>query len=262
LAPPRLAHLLLLAALACPGSAFGARALVLAFDPLPPWKIKQGGSYGGAYTEIVRELARRIDLPLHVLDCPLKRCLSLLEQGTADIAIGYKESDQRRRFLHFLATPYRARSADKVFYVLRERGVRIRHYQDLAGLRIGVKLGADYFPRFDDDAALNKDAARDMEVNFRKLALGRLDAVLIPEDQGEAMLARLDLRPLVAKAEFRQPDHTARAVALSKKSPHAARLADLNQAMAAMARDGTLEKIYQRYYFDAMRVAPDAVRIE
>jgi len=257
----RAAALLLATVLALPWPALAARPLVLAFDELPPWKTVQGDIYGGAYTEIVRELARRVGLPLEVVNCPLKRCLSMLEQGSADIAIGYKASGARHHFLHFLATPYRTRSADKVFYVLRERGALIRQYQDLNRLRIGVKLGADYFARFDADAALNKDAARDQQVNFRKLALGRLDAVLIPEDQGEAMLARMDLRGVLAKAPFRHGDPTPRAVALSRKSAHAARLADFEQAMAAMVRDGTLERIYRRDYFDALRIAPDAVVI-
>lgn len=257
-----LAALALLGALACPCTAHTARPLVLAFDPMAPWKIETApGQYGGAYTEIVRELARRLDLPLQIVNCPLKRCMTMLEHGEADIAIGFKDSPERRHFLHFLATPYRTRSADKVFYVRRASAPPIRRYEDLRGLRIGVKLGADYFARFDADAALNKDPARDMEVNFRKLAMGRLDAVLVPEDQGEALLAQLQLQDQLAKAPFRQGDPTPRSVALARKSAHAARLPDLERAMAAMARDGTLDNIYSRHYFDAMHVAPDAVQI-
>ncbi|MES2318463.1 MAG: transporter substrate-binding domain-containing protein [Pseudomonadota bacterium] len=258
----RLARVVLLAALAWPSAAAAERALVLAFDELPPWKtLAAPGQYGGAYTEIVRELARRAGLPLDIVHCPLKRCMRMLEQGTADLAIGYKDSPERRRFLHFLVTPYRTLSADKVFYTVRGKGVAIASYRDLAGLRIGVKSGASYFARFDNDAALNKDAARDMEVNLRKLLLGRLDTVLIPEDQGEALLARLDLGALLGKAAYREHDPTPRSVALSKASPHVARLAQLERAMADMARDGTLEKIYRRHYFDAMHVAPGAVSI-
>jgi polar amino acid transport system substrate-binding protein len=253
--------LLLAAVLAASPAARAARPLVLAFDELAPWKTLHGGQFGGAYTEIVRELARRTGLPLQIVNCPLKRCLYMLEQGSADVAIGFKSSPERRLFLHFLATPYRTRSADKVFYTRQGSGVQLRSYPDLAGLRIGVKLGAEYFDRFDDDATLYKDPARDMEVNFRKLALGRLDAVLIPEDQGEALLAQLDLRGTLAKATLRYPDPTPRAVALAKKSPHANRLPDLERAMADMARDGTLETIYRRDYFDAMHVAPGAVQI-
>lgn len=238
-----------------------ARPLTLAFDPLPPWKTIEGGKHGGAYVEIARELARRVGLPLHPVNCPLKRCLQMLEEGSADLAIGFKDSPERRRYLHFLSTPYRTRSADRVFYVLKGQGVAIGSYDDLASLRIGVKLGAAYFERFDRDNALNKAAARDMEVNFRKLALGRLDTVLIPEDQGEAVINLLGMRTLVEKAIFRQPDRSPRSVGISKKSTHAVLAGRLDQAMADMVRDGTLARLYRLHYYDALNIPADAIQI-
>lgn len=260
--PHRLHRLLSLctlwAALAAHAS---AQPLILAFDELPPWKTIEGGKYGGAYVEIAHELARRVGLPLHAVNCPLKRCLQMLEEGSADLAIGFKDSTERRKYLHFLATPYRTRSADRVFYVLKEKPVAIGSYTDLAGLRIGVKLGAAYFDRFDHDSTLNKAAARDMEVNFRKLVLGRLDTVLVPEDQGEALINKLGMRDLVEKASFRQSDLTPRAVGISKKSTYAPMIARFDTAMADMVRDGTLERLYRLHYYDAYKIPTGAVQI-
>lgn len=104
----------------------------------------------------------------------------------------------------------------------RDGGATIGRYRDLDPLRIGVKLGAGYFARFDADTALNKDAARDQHANFRKPVPGRLDAVLIPGDQGEAMLASMALQDVLAKAPIRHGDPPPRAAALSRKSAHAA----------------------------------------
>lgn len=254
--------LALLSSLASSPAAGAGTPLVLAFDELPPWKVRTGTQFGGAYTEIVRELARRVELPLHIVNCPLKRCLFMLEDGSADIAIGFKDTHERRRYLHFLATPYRQRSADKVFYVRKDKGVRIARYEDLAGLRVGIKLGASYFRRFDEDSTLNKMQARDMEANFRKLAYDRLDAVLIPEDQGEAMLARLGLGKLLVKAAWRHADPTPRSISVGKKSRYASRVADFDKAMASMVQDGTLEKLYRKHYFDDLHVAYDSVAIQ
>lgn len=245
----------------CVAAATQARPLVLVFDELPPWKTFKDGRYGGAYTEIVRELGRRIGADVEIVQCPLKRCMSMLEQGLADIAIGYKDTPERRRFLHFLATPYRNHSADRVFYLIPEQGVEVRSYTDLATLRIGIKLGAEYFERFDKDAALNKAAVRDTETNFRKLALGRLDTLIVPEDQGEAVVAKLGMRDKVSKAVYRQPDPTPRAIAIGLNSPYASRVAELEQAMSAMVKDGTLEALYKRHYYDALRIPVAAVQI-
>jgi polar amino acid transport system substrate-binding protein len=237
--------------------------LVLAFDELLPWKTEDNGVYGGAYTEIVRELARRSGLALDIRSCPLKRCLLMLEQGSADIIIGLRETPEREAYLRFLHTPYREHGADRVFYVPAGRQTVIRDYADLARLRIGVKLGAEYFERFDQDKSLQKEAVKDMAANFRKLALGRIDAVLIPEDQGEALIADLHLEGRLEKAPYRVPDRDARrSIAVSRKSVTPQRLEVLERAMRDMARDGTLAALYKRYYYDAHHIPATNIQIK
>lgn len=247
-------------ALACQ-SAAAADKLVFAFEELLPWKTRHQGVHGGAYTEIVRELARRAELGLEFRNCPLKRCLYMLEQGHADIVIGVRDTPERRRYLHFLKTPYRERSSDKVFYILRGQGPDIQSYADLAGLHIGVTSGAAYFEPFDSDKSLVKEDVPQTEANFRKLALGRLDAVLVPEDQGEAQVARLALRNKVAKASYRVADASPRYVGVSKKSVDAPTLDKLERAMDGMVRDGTLAALIRRHYYEALDVPLDSVRI-
>lgn len=245
--------------LTVPADACGA--LVFAFEELPPWKTVRKGSYGGVYVKIVRELGRRLGVEVEMVNCPLKRCMFMLEHGTADIAIGYKATPDRRRYLHFLATPYRTRTADRVFYVMLDRGIEIQGYGDLAGLRVGVKRGAQYLARFDSDTVLIKAVGRDMETNFRKLTLGRVDTVMVPEDQGDAIVARLGLGQSVAKAPFRQIDASTRSVAVSLRSPFAVRIADFEQAMAAMVKDGTLDALYRRHDLEHPGPAAHAAQV-
>lgn len=252
---------LLVLCLACAAPFADAAPLILAFDELPPWKTHQDNRYGGAYTEIVRELARRVGAELKIVECPLKRCLHMLENREADIIIGLRDTPERRRFLRFLSTPYRSSSSDKVFYVPAAGGQDITQYGDLRKLRIGVKLGAGYFDRLDRDPALHKDAAKDMRVNFQKLMLGRLDTVVIPEDQGEALVAELGLAGKVSKASYRVPDPSPRFVALASGSLHAANIDKFERAMAAMARDGTLVGLINRHYYNAYRISPAAVTV-
>jgi polar amino acid transport system substrate-binding protein len=239
------------------------RPLVLAFDELLPWKTEDQGVYGGAYTEIVRELARRGKLDLEIRPCPLKRCLFMLEHGDADVIIGLRQTPERRRFLHFLATPYRERGADRVFYTHKGGNTVIRDYADLAPLRIGVKLGAEYFDRFDRDEVLQKEPVKDMDTNFRKLAMGRIDTILIPEDQGEALIADLHLEGQLEKARYRVADSgAARSIAVSRKSVSADRLKALEGAMRDMAKDGTLTSLYKRYYYDQYNIPASAIQIK
>lgn len=248
--------------LVCPFAAQAVTPLVMAFSELEPWKTSDAGRYGGAYTEIVRELGKRSGLPVEILPCPLKRCLLLMQEGKADVIIGVQASSQRKEFIHFLPTPYRKRSSDKVFYVSKGKAASIRQYQDLAQLRIGVKQGAEYFARFDHDASLKKNAILNNKGNFKKLLLGRLDAIIIAEDQGEALVSALGIRDQVEKAHYREPDPTPRTIGIAKKSVHAANLNQLDSAMKAMVKDGTLRMLFQRYYYEACKVPADAVVIE
>lgn len=253
--------LLLALALAAPFPALAA-PLVLAFDELPPWKTQANGQHGGAYTEIVRELAKRVGLELQIVDCPLKRCMLMLESGEADIVIGIKDTAERKRFLRFLATPYRTSSSDKVFYVPASGAVPITQYGDLRPLRIGVKHGAGYFDRLDRDTGLRKDAAKDMRINFQKLVLGRLDTLVIPEDQGEALVAELGLAGKVAKASYRVPDPSPRYVALARNSSHAGSFDKFERAMASMVKDGTLEMLINRHYYSALNIPKTSVAVK
>jgi len=236
--------------------------LRLAFAELDPWLTHQDGMHGGAYTEIVRELARRLGQPLQIIDCPLKRCLKLLEMGEADIGIGLRQTPERQQYLHYLATPYRRTSADRVFLLRHGDKRRVERYEDLAGLRIGVTGGSEYFTRFNEDATLLKDVGPNNESSLRKLLLGRVDAVILPEDQALALLARLGVQQQVELARLRVPEPTPRSIAISRRSPQLSRLAALEQAMRGMREDGALAAIYDRHYNQSYQVAQQRLRID
>ena len=237
--------------------------LVFAFSELAPWKIKTGANeFSGAYTEIVRELARRLGRELRIVECPHARCLLMLRAGEADLAIGIQQSPERDEYIAFLHNPYRKSASDRVFYVRRGDAHRIRRYEDLQHLRIGIKQGSEYFDRFDDDKALHKEAALNNAANLRKLLLNRLDTVVMPEDQGAVLLSELQLNKQLETAVYREHDAEPRSVAVSRKSAAIELLPRLEEAMQAMRRDGTLNAIYDKHYYERYRVTRKQVRLE
>jgi polar amino acid transport system substrate-binding protein len=239
------------------------RDLVLAFSELAPWKIKDdGGRFGGAYVEIVGELARRLGRGMRIHECPHKRCLKLLENGEADLIIGVRRSPEREAYLQFLQTPYRRSSADKVFYVRRSESNSLARYDDLYGRRIGVKNGSEYFDRFDADSRLVKDIGPNNLTNLQKLLLRRVDVVVIPEDQAAVLTARSELSQQIEPALFRVPDPTPRSVAVSRRSSLLTALPELERAMQAMRDDGSLTAIYERHYYRPYGVTRQQIRLD
>jgi len=240
-----------------------AAPMRLAFDAVEPWKrYDEQGRASGAYVEIVRELARRTGTRVEVVDCPLKRCLMLLQQGEVDVAIGLQATPEREKYLRFLATPYRLHASDHVYYMRMGEAGRLRGASDLVGLAIGVKLGSEISDSLASRVGVKLEPVPDNRNNFAKLVAGRIDAVAIPEDQGEYLLADLHLQGRLAKAPYREPNGSSRSVAVARRSPYASQIEALDAAMAAMRADGTLQRIYQAQYYDHFGIGRDTIDIQ
>jgi len=163
--------------------------LVLAFSPLPPWKvIDAAGAPSGPYLQIMQQLARRLSTPLQVRTCPLLRCLELLRRGEADFGIGVAPGPGRDEVLDFLQPAFAAGSAIG-FYRRSGDRTAVEAYSDLSALRIGATRGARYFPRFDQDVRLQKDYAPDKLSNLRKLLAGRIDVAIMLCGEADILLA-------------------------------------------------------------------------
>lgn len=259
----RLVLILLLALSPLKAPARPANGLVLAFSELEPWKTKGAdGSFGGSYTEIIRELARRLGEPLTVVECPHKRCLRMMEIGEADLIIGVQRSPEREAYLHYLRTPYRRTSADRIFIVRAGEADSIRSYDDLHGHMIATKAGSEYFDRFDSDARLSKEAAPNNAINLRKLLLHRVDAVVMAEDQAEALRGQLALGTQVEAARLRVADPTPRSLAVSRQSRLMEQLPRVERAMQAMREDGSLAVLYDKFYYKPYGVSRQQIRLD
>lgn len=222
--------------------------IVVPFSPLPPWKFVDNGKFEGAYAEILREIAARLDKPIEFTQCPLKRCLRLMQTGEANLIIGVAATPERTVYIRFLDTPYRISSA-KVFYVRKEGGTRLGKHADLYDLKVGTKLGARYFPVFDNDERIAKVTAATNRQTFEMLARGRTDALIIAEDQGEYWISRLGYRGRFEKAEFFYRDRSPRSIGVSRRSSLIGHFGAVEAAMEGLVKEGTLKEIYREQYF-------------
>nr|WP_269212500.1 transporter substrate-binding domain-containing protein [Chromobacterium vaccinii] len=234
---------LLLCCLAFEPALADARELVLAYNVFEPWKkLDARGEPAGPYTEIVRELARRLGLPLRFLHCPLSRCLAVMQQGRADLMIGVRPTPERSRYLDFLMPPF-ANSNHLVFYQRSGDARALARYDDLLPLTVGVSEGVSYEAGFDRDARIRRDASPGMESGFRKLAAGRVDALIVNASQGAALAARPEFAGRVKRAALTLDDRHPNRLALARRSPLHPRKADLEQALRGMVADGTVARI-------------------
>jgi polar amino acid transport system substrate-binding protein len=219
-----------------------APPLVLAFSPLPPWRVVDAqGKPSGPYLDIMQLLARRVHLPLVVHVCPLLRCMEMLRRGDADLAIGVAPGAGREEFVDFLRPAFAEGSAVG-FYRRRGAKVSAGHYSDLSTLRIGTTIGALYFPRFDQDASLQKDYAPDKPSNLRKLLAGRVDLVIMVQGEAHVMQSQPEFAHRIELAG--EPVITGpRNIVLSRASHGYVHKAQLEAALHQMVSSGEVRHL-------------------
>ncbi len=222
---------------------YSKESLVVAFSLLPPWKVINSGQFEGAYAELIRELAKKLNMQIEFNKCPLKRCLKMMEDGTADIIIGINDHSERKKYIQFINTPIKMSTA-KVFYLKKGGRHTIQKYEDLKKLKvIGTKLGAKYFTQFDNDTELHKYPVTDNTQILLMLILDRIDAVAISEDQGEYLISMLRIRGEVEKAIYSHKDYSPRYIGISKKSHYFSKIDKIESAMNQISESGRLDEI-------------------
>ncbi|UTH75700.1 ABC transporter substrate-binding protein [Chromobacterium sp. IIBBL 290-4] len=230
------------------GSALAAapqpkRSLVFAYNAFPPWKYyDQQGLPAGPYTDLVRELARRMHLPLRFLHCPLPRCLAAMEQGRADLMIGVQRADDRSQYLEYLDPPF-AQGNRLALYQRRDDPRDLSQYVDLLSLKVGVVEGVRYQEAFDNDPRIQRDAAPSIESNFRKLLAGRIDVLIGNEQQSGLLARRAEFAPQVRRAPLSLDDSRPHHLVLSLKSPYYAERTEFSKTLQTMLADGSVARI-------------------
>lgn len=238
---------------------FAKETLVVAYSELPPWKVINNGKIEGAYAEIARELAQRLNMHIVFKECSLMRCLQIIKDGQADIIIGIQIVAERLDYIQPLK-PAIKRSPAKVFYLKKDTKYIINDYEDLKGIKsIGTQRGSKYFSKFDNDLTLNKhEVTHDAQI-FSMLLRGRVDAIIINEEQGEYMLSKLEIRDEIKKANYSYNDENPRYIGMSKKSAHNKNINLFEIAIKNISDSDKLEQIMNEHFFIKNKIPTDAI---
>ncbi len=236
-----------------------ADSIMVPMDPWPPWKFVDVDSWkvdpNGIDNQLIEALISAYDTEhgttttIEYRGFPWKRCLQMMRTGEADLISGIFKRPEREDYLHFIEPPYKTRSA-KVFYVRKGSGHTLQAYEDLLKLKIGVQAGVKYFQRFDADRDLIKEEAGGDLYNFRKLAYGRLDAVISTETNADYLIAIHGLQDQVEKAPYRYDDELPVYFAISKQSPLAAQVPRFSRIVKQLKEKHVFRNIIHEYLSD------------
>ncbi|MBH9553733.1 substrate-binding periplasmic protein [Inhella gelatinilytica] len=209
-----------------------------------PYRRFGPGEPTGLYFDLLRAAAESARWPLRFTEVPAARALLMLERGDADAMIGPIRTAEREKYLHYSRVTLPPE--DKVIYTLPS-APKVEGVGDLMGRRLGVQLGKRYGPLIDDNPQLQRIELSTYRAALTLIQLGRLDAALVPERQGDALLQVLKL-PL-HKQPFRITGETPHLV-FSKRSAWLPRIQELEAAFERLHQSGAWNAALQRYAGD------------
>ncbi len=168
----------------CPMTAMAERRVLLAATEYPPY-------YGaklpnqGVITEIIREAFKQSGYAVVIRFLPWKRALEATRRGEFDALYSAWYREDRTRWFAF-SEPLPI--ANQIGFFKRvDRRIAYRSIADLKPYKIGIVRGYSNPVEF-DRAGLDTEAVTDDRLNMKKLAIGRLDLVLIDRVIGQHII--------------------------------------------------------------------------
>lgn len=211
---------------------------------------KHPSGQGGLLVDIVDAICKQLDTPCTVEVYPWARAQAMVQAGRADMLVTVP-TDERRG--------YALVSEQSVFPMLMQVYARkdhprladirrIKSAQDIAALDLVAisNFGNGWHKANIEGAGVKTHYGTNDESAARMLAARRGDVMVDSAVSMAVEIRRLGLEGVLTAAAA--PFAPLRFhVLLSQKSPFVQRMPDINRAIATLHKNGTLERLYQKY---------------
>lgn len=183
-----------LACCCAPALAQCTRVVFSANPDYPPYHWAEGDRIVGASVALTGRILDEMGIRWEARFVgPWPRVLKSAEYGEIDLVVSLKPTPEREAYLEFTRNP--AFPNPMAVFVARARPLKFDRLTDLVGKRGGRAAGDRFGDAFDRFAAaqLALEDAESLEINFQKLAAGRIDYVVTGLHTGRAHLLRQNM---------------------------------------------------------------------
>jgi polar amino acid transport system substrate-binding protein len=229
--------------LSCSALLARAETLVAIDNANPPFMYQHEKQPQGLYPQMLQAIFARLGEPLLIQPMPWKR--ALLRGAAGEVGIGgiYRNAERIKLF-DYSEPIFEERL---LLYVQQDKPFAFAQVGDLHGKRIGVIRGWSYTDDFDqavrEGRILAQEGSSD-EANLRKLASGRLDAVVVIELAGQRLLQLPGMEHLTALPQALSINPTF--LVFAKQADQRELLQRFNQVLRDMRQDGSLQRLVQQ----------------
>jgi len=199
----------------------------------------------GLYSVLIKEIFKRADVDIKLEIYPWVRALYFAEKGKGGFGLLFKSKARLKIFDY----------SDEVFpermylYTLKGKDFKFDNIDDLRGKKIGIVRGYSYGESFNKaikDKKVNVQSVRNDDLNFKKIMGGRIDCLISSELLASIYINKHHLEDRIVNLEKPVEDGKVYFV-FAKQMNRRNILIKFNQAMVDMKKDGSFQKIIDKY---------------
>lgn len=223
-------------------------------EDYPPLSYIDGGVLRGFDTELAEALAVRLGTTITVESAPWTEALERTAIGQADILSGVIKTAGRTSTLAF-TIPY----LEDNYVIFRRSDLIVKQLPDLQKARLIMLEGDAAIETWviPNGLATNMRTCRGFSRAFEALELGEADYTIAPRALGLNLVSKRGYRSIQPWGRPLFSSSFALAVGIDKQ----VLLAELNDAIIALSRDGTLARLEDRWKTGVSITAYDTQRI-
>ena len=177
---------------------------------------------------------------------PFARRLDALRRGDIDVMVGLQRADDVQDEVAYLYPSYEA--LRHTFFVLSTERHKLKNFEDLRQLDVGVTIHAKYFERFNQESALAMVGVSTLKQKIRLLENGRIDTFLHFKESTLPTLKNMQLSERIVLADYQPNEQANYYFALSTNSPFIKRREQFEQAISAGVKNGKFAEIRRQHY--------------
>lgn len=209
----------------------------------PPFSIVKNGRAEGVYPALLREIILIEKLNVELVPLPWRR--ALLGTDSAELATAGLYSNKERLAKYIFS--------DELFverlcaFGSEEKIKNIFKFSDMKGSVIGINAGwslGDYFDGLRRDNFFIVEEGSNSEINFKKLAAGRLDFMVTAIDEGQFRIERLKLNDTIKWSPILTENPVY--VAIHKKDDNQFLIPAINQGLKSLSESGKYNEIVKQ----------------
>jgi polar amino acid transport system substrate-binding protein len=212
---------------------------------LPPYNYETNGVVSGPAVDIIKEVCSEMKVTCTYQLLPWNRAQeNVKEKGEHGLFVLAKNKE-REEWLHF-SPPIM--NVEWGFFVKDDNPLVFKQQSDVIGYTVGVFGPSATSKNLEEFRDKIKDIKIDMTIDdesaFRKLSLGKINAVYSNRDVGHAMMKKLDLKNIRYAGVEKKSKYY---IAFSKKNTDKAIVDQFNEKLLSLEKKGVIRNIVKKY---------------